>query len=123
MESNKKQLKTIDEYIKTSPESVQSTLEKVRHTVRKAAPEAVEAISYQMPTFKLNGKNLVHFAAYKDHIGFYPTPPGTEAFEKELLPYKRGKGCVRFPIGKPVPYDLVRKIVMFRIKENVEKKE
>lgn len=122
MESNKKQFKTIDEYIKTFPKSVQSTLEKVRHTVRKAAPEAVEAISYQMPTFKLNGKNLVHFAAYKDHIGFYPTPSGTEAFEKELSPYKRGKGSVRFPIGKPVPYDLVRKIVMFRIKENVEKK-
>ena len=107
----------MDEYIKTFPNDVQSILEKMRQTIRKAAPEAVEAISYQMPTFKLNGKNLVHFAAWKNHIGFYPTPSGTETFKKELSPYKRTKGSVQFPIELPIPYDLVEKIVIFRMKE------
>jgi len=123
MLTHKKQFKTIDEYIKAFPKDVQSILEKIRQTIRKAAPEAVEAISYQIPTFKLNGKNLVHFAAFKNHVGFYPTPSGTEAFRKELSPYKAGKGSVRLPIGKPIPYDLVRKIVMFRMKENQEKEK
>jgi len=112
-----KQFKTIDEYIKTFPKDVQSILEKMRHTIREAAPEAVEAISYQMPTFKLNGKNLVHFAAWRNHIGFYPASSGTEAFKKELSRYKAAKGSVRFPIGEPIPYDLVKKIVVFRMKE------
>jgi len=112
-----KKFKTMDEYIKTFPNDVQSILEKMRQTIRKAAPEAVEAISYQMPTFKLNGKNLVHFAAWKNHIGFYPTPSGTETFKKELSPYKRTKGSVQFPIELPIPYDLVEKIVIFRMKE------
>ena len=115
------QYKTIDEYIKIFPADIQIILEKIRQTIREAAPEAVEAISYQMPTFKLNG-NLVHFAAFKNHIGFYPTPSGTESFQKELSPYKGGKGSVRFPIDKPIPYDLVRKIVIFRVKENLRKK-
>ena len=119
----RKQFKTIDEYIKTWPEDVQSILEKIRQTIRKAAPEAVEAISYQMPTFKLNGKNLVHFAAFKNHIGFYPTPSGTETFQRELTPYKGGKGSVRFPLDKPIPFDLVEKIVVFRVKENSVKKK
>jgi len=113
-----KKFKTMDEYIKTFPKDVQSILEKMRQTIRKAAPEAVEAISYQMPTFKLNGKNLVHFAAFKNHIGFYPIPSGIEAFKKALSPYKQGKGSVQFPIDKPIPYDLVKKIVIFRVKEN-----
>ncbi len=113
--------KTIDEYIKTFPENVQSILEKIRQTIQKAAPEAVEAISYQVPTFKLNG-NLVHFAAFKNHVGFYPTPSGIEAFNKELSPYKRAKGSVQFPIEKPIPFDLVKRIVMFRVKENLRKK-
>lgn len=110
--------KTMDEYIKTFPKDVQDILEKMRRAIRKAAPEAVEAISYRMPTFKLNGKNLVHFAAFKNHVGFYPIPSGIEAFKKELSPYKQGKGSVQFPIDKPIPYDLVKKIVIFRVKEN-----
>ena len=113
----KKQFETIDKYIESYPEKVQSVLEKMRQTIRKAAPEAIEAISYQMPTFKLNGKNLVHFAAFKNHIGFYPIPSGIKAFKKELSQYKVGKGSVQFPLDKPVPYDLVRKIVVFRMKE------
>lgn len=121
MRPNTKQVRTIDEYIKAFPKDVQVILEKVRHTIRKAAPEAVEWISYQMPTFKLNGKGLVYFAAYETHIGFYPIPSGVAAFKKELSPYKKGKGSVQFPIDKPVPYDLVRRIVEFRVKENLEK--
>lgn len=117
MQGDSKQFKTISEYIKTFPKDVRSILEKMRQTIRTAAPEAVEAISYQMPTFKLNGKNLVHFAGYKNHIGFYPIPSGVEAFKKELSPYKQGKGSVQFPIDKPVPYGLVRRIVQFRVKE------
>lgn len=113
-----KNFKTMDEYIKTFPKDVQGILEKMRQTIRKVAPEATEAISYQMPTFKLNGKNLVHFAAFKNHIGFYPIPSGIEAFKKELSPYKQGKGSVQFPIDRPIPYDLVKKIVIFRVKEN-----
>jgi len=118
----KTQYKTIDEYIKTFPADIQSILEKMRQTIQEAAPEAVEAISYQMPTFKLNGKNLVHFAAWKNHIGFYPTPSGTEAFQKELSPYKGAKGSVQFPLDKPIPFDLVKRIVIFRVKENSKKK-
>ncbi len=121
MTTSKKQFRTIDDYIKTFPNDVQSILEKMRQTIKKAAPEAVEAISYQIPTFKLNGKNLVHFATYKNHIGFYPTSSGIEAFKKELSPYKGAKGSVQFPIKEPIPYDLVKKIVIFRVKENLEK--
>ncbi|MGD0794266.1 MAG: DUF1801 domain-containing protein [Dehalococcoidales bacterium] len=121
MITDKKQFITIDEYINTFPGDVQRILEKMRHTIRTAAPEAIEAISYQMPTYKLNG-NLVHFAAFKNHIGFYPTPSGIEAFKNELSPYKGSKGAVQFPIEKPIPYDLVKKIVLFRVKENLEKK-
>jgi len=119
---SKKQFKTIDEYIKTFPNDVQAILEKMRQTIRKAAPEAVETISYQMPTFKLNGRGLVYFAGFKNHVGFYPIPSGIAAFEKELSPYKQGKGSVQFPMDKPVPYDLVRKIVIFRMKQNLESK-
>src|SRR3989449_10486746 len=115
MDGNKKQFKTIDEYIKASPKDVQGLLQKLRLTIRKAAPEAVETISYQMPTFKLNGKGLVYFAVFKNHIGFYPIPSGIEAFKKELSPYKQGKGSVQFPIDQPIPYDLVRRIVTFRV--------
>jgi uncharacterized protein YdhG (YjbR/CyaY superfamily) len=116
-----KQFKTIDEYIKTFPKDVQNILEKIRQTIRKAVPEAVETITYQMPTFKLNG-NLVHFAAFKNHIGFYPTPSGIEAFKKGISAYKWAKGSVQFPINKPIPFDLVEKIVIFRVKENLKKK-
>jgi uncharacterized protein YdhG (YjbR/CyaY superfamily) len=113
--------KTIDEYISTFPGDVQSILQEMRQTIRKAAPEATEAINYQIPTFKLNG-NLVHFAAFKNHIGFYPTSSGIEAFKRELTPYKGAKGSVQFPLDRPVPFDLVGKIVRFRVKENLKKK-
>ena len=121
MEDKKKQFKTIDAYIKTFPKDVQHILEEMRQTIRKAAPQAVETISYQMPTFKLEGKGLVYFAAFKNHIGFYPIPSGIEAFEEELSRYKQGKGSVQFPINQPVPFDLVRRIVRFRVKEALEK--
>ncbi len=110
-------MKNIDEYISTFPEDVQEILQKIRQTIQKAAPDAVEAISYRMPTFKLNGKNLVHFAAWKNHIGFYATPSGNEAFQKELSVYKGAKGSVQFPIDKPIPYDLIKKIALFRVHE------
>jgi len=99
---------TIDEYIAAFPKNIQDILQKVRQTIRESAPDAKEAISYQMPTFKLNG-NLVHFAAFKNHIGFYPTPSATEEFQKELSPYKSGKGSIQFPLNEPIPYDLIRK--------------
>ena len=116
------QYKTIDEYIESFPEDIQIILKKIRQTIWKAAPEATEAISYQMPVFKLNG-NLVWFAAFKSHIGFYPIPLGIEAFKEEVYPYVAGKGTLQFPLDKPIPYDLIEKIVTFRAKENLEKKK
>jgi uncharacterized protein YdhG (YjbR/CyaY superfamily) len=117
MKTAARQFATIDEYIRTFPAEVQSRLEKMRQTIRKAAPQAQEAISYQMPTFKLHGRNLVHFAGYKRHIGFYPVPSGVAAFKKELAPYVQGKGSVQFPLDRPLPYELVKRIVAFRVKE------
>ncbi len=122
MLANKNRFTSIDQYIASFPKSAQTVLQKVRQAIQKAAPDATEAISYQMPTFKLNGKNLVHFAGYEHHIGFYPTPSGTKAFDKELSRYKRGKGSVQFPIREPVPYGLVKDIVIFRMKEVQAKK-
>ncbi len=110
---------SIDEYIAGFPPDVRAILEKIRATIRDAAPDAEETISYKMPTFRLKG-NLVHFAAYKDHIGFYPTPSGTAQFQEELSPYKRGKGSIRFPLDQPVPFDLIHRIVGFRVEENLE---
>ena len=112
--------KNIDEYIAKFPIEVQEKLQKIRKIVRDAAPEATEKISYQMPTFYLYG-NLVHFAAYKKHIGFYPTPSGITSFDEELAPYKRAKGSVIFPLDKPIPYDLIDKIVRFRVAENLQR--
>ena len=109
----------IDEYIDTFPLDVQKILNMLRATIQKAAPDATEKISYAMPTFYLNG-NLVHFAAYKNHIGFYPAPSGIEAFEKELSVFKTSKGAVQFPINKPLPFALITKIVRYRVKENSE---
>ena len=117
MKAAAKRFETIDEYIKTFPKEVRTRLEKMRQTIRKTAPRAMEAISYQMPTFKLDGRNLVHFAGYKRHIGFYPVPSGVAAFKKELAPYVQGKGSVQFPLDRPLPYELVKKIVAFRVKE------
>ena len=118
----KTEYKTIDGYIKTFPKDVQIILEKIRQTIRKAAPEATEAISYQMPAFKQNGV-LVWFAAFRDHIGFFPTAAGIEAFKKELSPYVTGKGTVQFPLNGQIPYELVEKVVIFRVKENLAKKK
>lgn len=112
--------KNTDEYIAQFPEEVQVILEKIRATIRATAPEAEETINYQMPTFKLYG-NLVHFAAYKNHIGFYPAPSGIAAFQKELSAYKGAKGSVQFPLNQPVPYDLIRDITLFRVQENQAK--
>lgn len=111
---------TIDEYIAQFPQDMQRTLQELRATIRAAAPDASEKISYQMPTFFLNG-NLVHFAVQKKHIGFYPAPSGIEAFQEELAAYKGSKGAVQFPINAPLPLDLVRRIVEFRVAENLAK--
>ena len=118
----KTQFKTIDEYIETFPEDVQVILQKVRRTIHEAAPEATEAISYQMPTFKLNGRNLVHFAAWQDHVSLYPVPSGTESFSKKLSPYIKGKGTLQFPLNEPVPYGLISEIAVFRANETAAKK-
>ena len=112
--------KTIDAYIASSPEDVREKLEKLRRVIKGTAPGAEEAISYGIPTFKLNG-NLVHFAAFKDHISFFPTSSPIPFFKRELGPYKLSKGTIQFPIGKPIPFGLVRKIVKFRVAENTKK--
>ncbi|HEX9510036.1 MAG TPA: DUF1801 domain-containing protein [Puia sp.] len=110
----------IDEYIAGFPKDIQQMLEDVRAAIRKAAPEAEEAIKYAIPTFTLNG-NLVHFAAFKNHIGFYPTPTGIASFAKELSAYKGAKGSVQFPLDKPMPLTLISRIVKFRVKKNRER--
>jgi len=114
------QHQSIDEYIASFPEKTQEILELVRATIQKAAPEATEAIRYAIPTFILNG-NLVHFAAFKNHIGFYAAPTGNEAFKEELSVYKGGKGSVQFPIDQPMPLELITRIVQFRVQENTGK--
>jgi uncharacterized protein YdhG (YjbR/CyaY superfamily) len=122
MAKSKKQLKTIDEYIAAFPKEVQDVLEKIRSAIRESAPKAEEAISYGIPAFRLNGsRGSVYFAGWKNHIGFYPTPSGVEAFKKELAPFKQQKGSVQFPLDKPIPYDLVKKIVRYRVTGNLEK--
>lgn len=112
--------KDIDSYIEEFPEKVQKLLKQMRATIRKAAPQAEEAIRYAIPTFILNG-NLVHFAGFKNHIGFYPAPTGIEAFKKEVAQYESGKGTLQFPLDKPLPLTLVAKIVKYRVKQNLEK--
>jgi uncharacterized protein YdhG (YjbR/CyaY superfamily) len=111
---------SIDEYISQFPSGVQEILRKVRTTIKSAAPDAVEAMKYQIPTFVMQG-NLVHFAAFKDHIGFYPTPSAIQKFRDELAAYKSAKGSIQFPLTKPIPYSLIRKIVEFRVKETQAK--
>lgn len=112
--------KNIDEYSGTFPHEIQEILEEVRTTIQKAAPDAKEKISYSMPAFEQNGI-VVYFAAFKNHIGLYALPSGHEAFKEELSKYKSGKGSVQFPLDQPIPYDLITKIVKFRVKENLEK--
>ena len=111
---------TIDQYIAGFAKDIQRILQEIRTLIQKTAPEATEKISYGMPTFYLNG-NLVHFAAYKNHIGFYPTPSGLEAFKEEVSKYKNSKGAVQFPIDKPMPLELITKIVQYRRLNNLEK--
>jgi uncharacterized protein YdhG (YjbR/CyaY superfamily) len=108
---------TIDDYIAGFPEHVQALLQEVRRVIREAAPQAEEAIKYRIPTF-IQGGNLVHFAAFEKHIGFYPTPSGIEQFQESLSAYKKAKGSVQFPLDAPIPYDLIRQIVRFRVVEN-----
>jgi uncharacterized protein YdhG (YjbR/CyaY superfamily) len=120
MEHRPTGFQSIDQYIATFPPAIQALLESVRATIKAAAPDATERISYQMPTFWLNG-NLVHFAALKNHIGFYPTPSGIEAFQAETSMYKSTKGALQFPLDQPLPLDLIRRIVEFRVAENRSK--
>ncbi len=122
MESDKAGFGSIDEYIATFPEETQKILQEIRATIKTAAPEAEEKISYQMPTFYLNG-NLIHFAAFKNHIGLYPTPSGTEEFKAQLSIYESGKGSIRLPIDQPMPLKLIGEIVRFRVSENKKKAE
>ncbi len=123
MPTPKKQFNTVDEYIKTFPKNVQGILKKIRQTIRKAAPKAEETISYEIPTYKLNGNRLVYFAGWKNHIAFYPIPTGTQPFNKEISKYITGRGTLQFPIKEPIPYDLVKRIVAVRLKEVREKKK
>jgi uncharacterized protein YdhG (YjbR/CyaY superfamily) len=111
---------SVDEYIKAQPAHVRKVLKEIRQTIKAAAPKAEEVISYNMPAYKYNGM-LVFFAAFKNHIGFYPAPRGIEAFKKELSAYKGAKGSVQFPLDKPIPFGLISKIVKFRMKENKKK--
>jgi uncharacterized protein YdhG (YjbR/CyaY superfamily) len=121
MDASRRPFRTIDEYINSFPEDVRAMLNELRQTIREAAPDAEETISYQMPTFRLNG-NLVHFAAFKNHIGFYPTPTGVEEFKDELSTYKGAKGSIQFPIDQPLPLPLIRRIVEYRVKEASQQK-
>ncbi len=121
MQNATQALKTTDEYIAQFPDNIQSILQQVRVVIKEAAPGAVEKISYGMPGFYLQGM-LVWFAVHKNHIGFYPTSEGIEAFKGELLPYKYSKGAVQFPIDQPIPSDLIRKIVRHRVEQNSKKK-
>ena len=120
MSVSKKTFKTIDEYIALFSKDVRNILEALRKAIRDVAPQAEEGISYQIPTYKLNG-NLVHFAAFKDHISFFPTSSGVEAFKEKLKSYKTSKGTIRFPLDEPIPFDLIEEIVRFRVKENLSK--
>ncbi|HSD09130.1 iron chaperone [Flavobacterium sp.] len=118
MENN---FKTVDEYIFAFPKEVQLKLKKVRNIILNSAPNAVESISYGMPAYKANGKPLVYFAAFKKHIGLYATPSAHSEFSNELSKYKQGKGSVQFPLDTPIPFDLIERIVMYKVKENEQK--
>ena len=118
----KQHVGSIDDYIQSFPPNVQALLELMRRAIRKAAPEAEETISYNIPAFRQNGI-LVYFAAFKNHIGFYPTSSGKKAFEKELGSFKGGRGSVRFPYNKPIPFDLIERIVKYRLEENLRKRK
>lgn len=116
--ANRSTATSIDEYIAGFPLETQEMLEELRALIKASAPDATETISYAIPTFDLNGHHLVHFAGYEKHIGFYPTGSGVEAFKEEIKPYRSGKGSVQFPLGQPLPTDLIRRVVEFRVAEN-----
>lgn len=120
MKSNTKSYSSMDEYISKFPAEIRKKLEEIRATIRAAAPEAVEKISYQMPTFYLHG-NLVHFAAFTHHISLFPAPNGVKAFEKELANYETSKGTIKFPLDKPIPLELISRITQYRVAENQQK--
>jgi uncharacterized protein YdhG (YjbR/CyaY superfamily) len=122
MEKNKPQMISIDTYIAQFPADIQKKLKDLRAIIHAAAPDATEKISYQMPTFFLKG-NLVHFAAFKNHIGFFPTPSGITTFEKELAVYRTSKGTMQIPLDQPLPADLITRIVKYRMAENLQKAE
>ncbi len=113
--------KNVDEYIQSFPTDIREKLEQIRKTIRKAAPDAVESMSYGMPAYKTNKKPLVYFAGYNNHIGFYATPTGHSAFAEELSKFRQGKGSVQFPLDEPLPLDLIRQITLFRVQENLAK--
>lgn len=119
--ANRSTANSIDEYIAGFPPETQKVLEELRALIKASAPDATETISYAIPTFDLNGKHLVHFAGYERHVGLYPAPSGLEAFKKDLKPYKSGKGSVQFPLGQPLPKDLIRRIVEFRVEQSTGK--
>lgn len=123
MKTKQTKPQTIDEYIADLPRDVREILQKIRKTIKRAAPDAEEAIRYNMPTFNLNGHYLIYFAAYKKHIGMYPIPPGDAKFNTEIAAYQTGKGTLQFPLERPIPYKLITKIVKLRAKENVRKAE
>ena len=112
---------SVDDYIAQFPEDTRRVLQELRAFIKAAAPGTTETISYAIPTFDLNGKHLVHFAGFKKHVGFYPVPSGMDAFKDELAAYKQGKGSVQFPLSEPMPLDLIRRIVEFRVAENMRK--
>ncbi|MGA9517937.1 MAG: DUF1801 domain-containing protein [Trichococcus sp.] len=122
MEESAIKIETFDAYISRYDEDIQAILQEFRRVIKEEAPDATEKISYQMPTFYLNG-NLVHFAVQKNHIGFYPAPSGVAAFKEELMDYKTSKGAIQFPLTKPIPYELVSRIVRFRVEEAKQKKK
>jgi len=117
---SKKGFTSIDEYIAACPEQTHSLLQKIRETIKAVAPKAREKISYQIACFELNGKNLVHFAGWKSHVSMYPTPEGSDAFNKAIAKYAGGKGTTKFPLDKPLPLKLIRQIVKFRVADNLK---
>jgi uncharacterized protein YdhG (YjbR/CyaY superfamily) len=121
MKTNPTAPQNMDKYIAGFPKDIQEILQKIRMTIKKAAPNAQETISYKMPTFNLDGQYLIYFAAYKKHIGLYPVPTGDDAFNKEVAKYQAGKGTLHFPLDEPMPYKLISKIVKARAKENAAK--
>lgn len=122
MDTSSAAFTSIDEYIKAYPKDVQERLNKLREVIHKAAPDAIEAIAYGMPTFRQNG-NVIHFAAFKNHIGVYPAPSGIEEFAEELKPYAKSKGTIQFQHSEEIPYDLITRITKYRVQENANKKK